>query len=92
MKINENELNIIKWWLIDNIFRNSTIMFDDNIRRDTIDNIDLIEVIASLYEMLHREVMNKPYEYMFHWANKVGSWCEDQLFINLLKERNENDN
>lgn len=92
MKINENELNIIKWWLIEHIFRNGTIMFDDNIRRDTIDNIDLIEVIASLYEMLHREVMNEPYEYMFHWANKVGSWCDDQLFINLLKERNENDN
>lgn len=30
MKINENELNTIKWWLIDNIFRNSTIMFDEN--------------------------------------------------------------
>ena len=85
----ENELNTIKWWLIENIFRNDSIMFDDNIRRD---DIDLVEVIASLYEMLHREVMKEPYEYMFHWANKVGSWCEDQLFINLLKETKDNDN
>lgn len=84
----ENELNTIKWWLIENIFRNSDIMFDDNIRRD---DIDLVEIIASLYEMLHREVTHEPYEYMFHWANKVGSWCEDQFFINLLKETKEND-
>ena len=84
----ENELNTIKWWLIENIFRNGSIMFDDNIRRD---DIDLVNVIASLYEMLHREVTHEPYEYMFHWANKVGSWCEDQFFINLLKETKEND-
>ena len=74
----ENELNTIKWWLIENIFRNSDIMFDDNIRRD---DIDLVEIIASLYEMLHREVTHEPYEYMFHWANKVGSWCEDQFLL-----------
>lgn len=84
----ENELNTIKWWLIENIFRNDSIMFDDNIRRD---DIDLVNVIASLYEMLHREVTHEHYEYMFHWANKVGSWCEDQLFINLLKETKDND-
>ena len=80
----ENDLNTIRSWLINNIFRNETIMFDVNIRRD---DIDLVEVIASLYEILHRVVMQEPYEYMFHWANKVGSWCEDQLFINLIKEK-----
>ena len=85
----EKELITIREWLIENIFRNSDIMFDDNIRRD---DIDLVEIIASLYEMLHREVTHEPYEYMFHWANKVGSWCEDQLFINLLKETKDNDN
>lgn len=87
--MNEKDLDIIRDWLIDNIFRNESIMFDDNIRTD---DLDLIEVIASLYEMLHREVTGKSYEYMFHWANKVGSWCEDQLFINMLKEEKDNDN
>lgn len=84
----EEELTIIRCWLIEHIFRNGTIMYNDNIRGDDnrIDDIDLIEVIASLYEVLHREVTHEPYEYMFHWANKVGSWCDDQLFINLIKE------
>lgn len=81
--LSENDLITIRSWLIDNIFRNATIMFDDNIRRD---DIDMVEVVASLYEILHRVVMQEPYEYMFHWANKVGSWCEDQLFIDLIKE------
>lgn len=43
-------------------------------------DIDLIEIIASLYEELHREVMGEPYDYMFHWANKSGSWVESDLF------------
>ena len=55
-------------------------MFSEKIRGTTDDDIDLIEIIASLYEELHREVMGEPYNYMFHWANKCGSWVESDLF------------
>ena len=67
----------IRAYLIENIFRNPDIMFSDD--RDI---IDLPDVIASLYECLHILITGEPYEYMFHWANKIGSYVDDdQLFM-----------
>lgn len=80
------ELNNITQWVKENIMRNSSIMFDDDIRDIYIGNgksyqeIDLIEVIASLHNMLYKEVTGEYYDYMFHWANKVGSWVYDDMF------------
>lgn len=83
----KEELANIRAWLIKNIFRDGYVMFSPS--RD-IDGLDLIYVIASLYEELHKEVEKEPYEYMFHWANKCGSWVDDDLFENIKKgEANE---
>ena len=83
----KEELTNIRRWLVKNIFRNDSIMLLSD--RD-IEGIDLPYVIASLYEELHKEVEKEPYEYMFHWANKCGSWVDDDLFENIKKgEANE---
>lgn len=76
------ELDNITHWIKNNIMRDSNIMFDDNIRGDCYEfqDIDMIEVIASLHNMLYKEVTGEYYDYMFHWANKVGSWVYDDLF------------
>lgn len=66
----------IRAYLVENVFRNPDVMFSDD--RDI---IDLPEIIASLYEVLHRTVKGERYEYMFHWANKIGSDVDDQLFM-----------
>lgn len=73
------KLEKIRNYIIDNIMREPRYMFSEKIRGSD-DDIDVIEVIASLYEELHREVMGEPYDYMFHWANKCGSWVESDLF------------
>lgn len=86
----EKELENVKSFLVDNIFRNPTIMFSDERMNSEKDEEDLPYVIASLYELLHREVTGEPYSYMFHWANKIGSWVEDDLFIKEMKD-NEKD-
>lgn len=75
----EGQLNAIRGFIVEYIMRDPNIMFSD--ARDVGQHhIDLIYVIASLYEELHKQVMGEPYEYMYHWANKVGSWVEDDLF------------
>ena len=75
------ELDSITAWIINNVMRNSKIMFEDAVRGDEkYYDIDLIEVIASLHNMLYKEVTGEYYDYMFHWANKVGSWVYDDLF------------
>ena len=78
-KMEVGQLNSICGFIIEYIMRDPDIMFSD--ARDIGQNhLDLIYVIASLYEELHKQVMGEPYEYMFHWANKCGSWVEDDLF------------
>ena len=70
--------------IIDNIVQNPNVMFNDNIRNDNYDYApDLVEVIVNLYELLHIEVTGEEYDYMFHWANKIGCWVDTN--VNMLK-------
>lgn len=86
--MSKNELLKVRIFLIEKIMRNNRIMFSE--ARD-IDGIDLIEVIASLYELLNIEVEGEPYDYMFHWANKCGSWVEEDLFDRVLKKEDSDE-
>ena len=72
----EKELDKIREYIIDNVMTNEDIMFSD----DRIDSVDMPEIIASLYELLHQQVTGKPYQYFYHFANKIGSDVEDNLF------------
>lgn len=78
-------LNRIRKYLIENIYRNTDIMFNDTIRPDNSD-IDLIDIITGLYELLHLEITGESYDYMWHWANKIGADIGTYDFINYLKE------
>lgn len=90
MKLTKDQVYIIAHWIEENIMRNSDIMFNDECRgtSETFGNsdVDLADVIASLFEIIHRMALNEPYHYMFHWANKIGSWVEDDIFTKILEE------
>jgi hypothetical protein len=82
MKINEQKLNEIKSYLIEKIFRNPDIMFSDEMMEN-----DIPEIICGLFEYLHISITGEPYDYMFHWANKCGSWVETDFFDKIIEER-----
>lgn len=82
----KKRLKDIGGWLIENIFREGYVMYSD---AREVNGIDLIEVIASLYNEYHNAVMGEPYDYMFHWANKCGSWVDEDLFDRVLKDEKE---
>lgn len=84
--ISKEKVEEIRKFLIDNVFRNPYIMFDDNIRGYDDDDLDLVAIICDLYEYLHFLTYNKNYNYMFHWANKCGSWVETGEFDNIIEE------
>lgn len=88
MTDNAERLKDIREWLIEHIFRDDHVMFSD---AREVEGIDLIEVIASLYNEYHNAVMGKPYDYMFHWANKCGSWVEEDLFDRVLNKENSDE-
>ena len=87
----EEHLDKIRGYIVENIISNPNYLFSDAVRGESDEDPDLLEVIASLYEVLHREVTGKPYDYMFHWANKEGSWVENDLFTNDEQGGNQDD-
>lgn len=42
--------------------------------------------IASLHNLLYEAVTGERYDYMFHWANKVGGDCLDNIFDDDTEE------
>lgn len=87
----KDELNAITSWLIVNVFRNSHIMFSDDEIMIGDDVIGMPDIIATLHNLLYEQITGERYDYMFHWANKVGSWCEDDIFDDMLKGEENND-
>lgn len=89
VKMTKDELNAITSWLIENVFRNSHIMFSDDEIMIGDDIIGMPDIIATLHNLLYEQVTGERYDYMFHWANKVGSCCEDDIFDDMLKGEEE---
>lgn len=86
----KEQLEIVKGWLVENIFRDPDIMLSDSRYIEVYGDpgehteIDMCYVIASLYEVLHETITGEPYAYMFHWANKCGAWVDDDLFTKMI--------
>lgn len=84
--ISKEKVDEIRCYLIEHVFRSPSIMFDDNIRGYDVEDMDLIAIICDLYEYIHVLVYGEKYDYMFHWANKCGSWIETGEFDSLIEE------
>lgn len=101
--IDNKKLEQITKFLVQKIFRNSDIMFSDlpgveldkcfiDEDQDEVLEVDLVDIIASLHNLLCEAVTGNRYNYMFHWANKIGSGCIDDLFdqdVFKSEEKNE---
>lgn len=81
--------------LVEKIFRNDKFMYsalnDIIITFDDGTPANAADIIASLHNLLCEAVTGNRYNYMFHWANKCCSWCEDDIFDDLLKEYEKNE-
>lgn len=89
--INNKELSKITRFLVEKIFRNPDIMYAElpgveldkafiDEFDDIVSEVDLIDIIATLHNLLCEAVTGNRYNYMFHWANKIGSGCSDDIF------------
>lgn len=83
--MSEEELKKIRDYIVENIARNPHV-FIKCLDIDVPENLNILDVIVGLYDMLHKEVTGENYDYMWHWANKIGFWCDDGLFYaNIVK-------
>lgn len=90
--IDNKLLTNITYFLAHNVFRNADIMFSWDIPPvplekpyidedgDEVSEVDLVDIIASLHNLLCEAVTGNRYDYMFHHANKIGSICSDDIF------------
>ena len=90
--IDQKKLNDITHFLAYNVFRDMNIMHSWDIPPvkleksfidedgDKVSEVDLVNIIASLHNLLYEAVTGKRYNYMFHWANKIGAACLDDIF------------
>ena len=68
--------------LIDDVIQNTNYVFDLGAEY----NFELLEIIASLHNILYKEVTGEYYDYMFHWYNKVaGGSLEDGLYKKYME-------
>ena len=79
---NDAELAKIRSILIDEIFRNEDVMYSDFVQSEK--TPDIISMLASLYNMLYLALTNTRYDYFFHHANKIGMWCNDEFFNEVI--------
>lgn len=87
----EKQLNELTYWLRENVFKNPDIMYNDwlwyqEIDKDNVDT-NLIDIIATLHNIIYKLVTGESYNYMFHWCNKIGSDCDDHVFDKLLESK-----
>lgn len=80
--MNKADLDALTGDLIDNVIQNPDFVFDLGAEH----NIELLEIIASLHNILYKEVTGEYYDYMFHWYNKVaGGTLEDSLYKKYME-------
>ena len=87
MKMTQEQLDDITIYLIEHVFNKFDIMYADDPDPEKGDRFyDLVTIVASLHNLLYEAVTGKRYDYMFHWANKIGAYCDDTLFDDIMKK------
>ena len=88
--ISKEQLDKITTKLIWGVFRNDDIMWSDIPMAKVGDTeYDLRDIIATLHNYLYEAVTGKRYDYMFHWCNKIGSDCDDDVFSENYPKNND---
>lgn len=87
VKMSLHDLYIIRKWLRNNIFINEQQVFsEDRFLKDRDgEEFDILDVIASLYELVNIFVEGEEYDYFFHFTNEVdGSMVYSDFFREIL--------
>ena len=82
--MNKNELDKITDKVVETMRDGDTFYSNDEEVR-----FNLVDMIASLHNLLYEEVTGKRYDYMFHWTNKAGfNGVVDNMFDYVFEEVN----
>lgn len=89
--LNRNQIDKLKTLIIDNVVMNpNVILNNDNLADDGDPNPDVIDIVVGMFEYIYQLSTGSEYDYMWHYANKVGSWCWTDYLYNWLTKEVEN--
>lgn len=92
--ITKEKLDEITGYLLENVWRNSDVMYPyypPGCKEDPSELVsDLVDIISSLHNLLYEAVTGERYDYAFHWCNKIGSCTKDNIF-DEVKENADNE-
>ena len=84
--LTKEELKKLRILIINEVIMNPNIMFSD-INKSDVNIPDIIDIIVGMYEYIHQLSAGEQYDYMWHYANKIGGWCNtDYLYQWLRRE------
>ena len=90
--MNDDQLYDITQYIKEHVWLNDNVIFE---RADMITDTDietLVDIISSLHNLLYEEVTGERYDYAFHWCNKSGGSCNDDIFNDILEVSTERHN
>lgn len=75
------DIEKVNVWLKNEVYRDSDVVYDNE------NHYYLLDVVASLQNLLNYAITGKPYNYAFHWVNKIGyNGINDSLLDEFIKE------
>lgn len=79
------DINKVNGWLKDVVYRDPDVIYDED------KHYFLLDVVASLQNLLNYAVTGEPYNYAFHWTNKIGYNGIDDSLLDKFKEACKNE-
>jgi len=84
--LTKEQINELKSLIIDRVITNPDVMFDENNIHD--DGIpDVINIIVGMFEYIYQLSNGNEYDYLWHYANKIGAWCNTHYLYTWLNRR-----
>lgn len=80
-QLTEEDLRVIRDFIIDNVCKNENFVFNETLENE----IDIISLVCSMYNVLYNVITGNKYDYFYHWTNKIGGACDDYYIENILK-------
>lgn len=78
LEITQEKVEELKHYIID-LLRDPTFFYNDAMY-----DYNIAELLTTMFEYIHIMYYKKPYDYMFHWANKCGGWVDTDWFDKYL--------
>ena len=84
--LTNEQINKLRNLIIDRVLTNPDVMFNEyNVTEET--TPDVIDIIVGMFEYIYQLSTGNDYDYMWHYANKIGGWCNTDYLYNWLTEK-----